>query len=273
MSAVAEAVVQVQNGAAASEDYREPWVVARIEHGLYALTSRLVREMVSMPTINTLPEAPPHVRGLINLRGQALPLVDLRVRLGLPSLRESTAGLEELMRQREQDHLRWVNELRKSIQERRPFTLTTDPHACAFGKWYDNYRTDNLLLTAVLRRFDLPHKQLHETGKLIVDAMLRQDYGWCEQRLHQLETTSLKAMVALFAEAREVLHDTSHEIALVVLGAQPFAVAVDAIEAVERLSPATGRSDTPGTDASSVDGVARRQNGGLVLTVSPEGLL
>lgn len=35
------------------------------------------------------------------------------------------------MRQREQDHLRWVNELRTSIQERRPFTLTTDPHACA----------------------------------------------------------------------------------------------------------------------------------------------
>lgn len=273
MSGIAEAAMPASSAVGVAGDFREPWVVARIEQGLYALTSRRVREMVSMPTVNIIPESPPYIRGLINLRGQALPLVDLRVRLGKPSLSQSTAALEQLMREREQDHLRWVNELRKSITERRAFTLTTDPHACAFGKWYDRYRTDNLLLTAVLRRFDLPHKQLHETGRLIVDAMAKQQYAWCETRLQELETTTLKAMVALFAEAREVLHDTSHEIALVVIGAQPFAVAVDAIEAVERLTPATGRDDTPGMASSCVDGVATRPSGGLVLTVDPSLLL
>ncbi len=250
-----------------------PWVVARIDRTVFALNSQFVREMVSVPTVTAVPNAPPHVRGVINLRGRALTLVDLRVRLGFPSLTESTHLLEDLMTQREQDHRRWVDELRKSVQERRPFTLTTDPHACAFGRWYDTFKTDNLLLTGVLRRFDEPHKQLHGAGQRIVEAMARQQWDACATMLQDLESSTLKTMIALFADTREVLHDTSHEIAMVMATETPFAIAVDAIEAVERLKPVQSDDVSVTAATESVDDIAVRPGGGLVLTLRHDRLI
>lgn len=42
-----------------------------------------VREIIRMPEITPVPQAPNFVEGVINLRGQILPVVDLRKRFGL----------------------------------------------------------------------------------------------------------------------------------------------------------------------------------------------
>ena len=43
-----------------------------------------VREIVTVPQITPVPECPTFVRGIINLRGRILPVLDLGQRLGLP---------------------------------------------------------------------------------------------------------------------------------------------------------------------------------------------
>jgi purine-binding chemotaxis protein CheW len=43
------------------------------------------REIVRISTITRVPEAPPHVRGVVNLRGHIVPAVDTRKRFGFPS--------------------------------------------------------------------------------------------------------------------------------------------------------------------------------------------
>jgi purine-binding chemotaxis protein CheW len=49
----------------------------------YALELRAVREVLAGPDPTLLPGAPPAVRGLINLRGTIVPLLDLSVLLGM----------------------------------------------------------------------------------------------------------------------------------------------------------------------------------------------
>ena len=44
------------------------------------------REILRVGTITRIPEAPPHVRGVLNLRGRVVPVVELRARLGLPEV-------------------------------------------------------------------------------------------------------------------------------------------------------------------------------------------
>jgi purine-binding chemotaxis protein CheW len=44
-----------------------------------------VQEVMLQPTITSVPLAPPVVRGLMNLRGQIVPSIDLRERLELPA--------------------------------------------------------------------------------------------------------------------------------------------------------------------------------------------
>lgn len=56
-------------------------LIIEVRGGLYALDSTAVREIVSMPPATRLPGAPAHVRGVVNLRGQLLTVVDLGQRL------------------------------------------------------------------------------------------------------------------------------------------------------------------------------------------------
>lgn len=57
-------------------------LVFRIEGREYALPVGEVVEVLRMVAATPLPEAPPWVAGVINFRGQVLPLIDLRSRLG-----------------------------------------------------------------------------------------------------------------------------------------------------------------------------------------------
>ncbi|HEY1331025.1 MAG TPA: chemotaxis protein CheW, partial [Actinomycetota bacterium] len=58
-------------------------VVVRLDRE-YALPAEHVLEVVRMVAVTPLPEAPPWLAGVINLRGRVVPLIDLRIRLGLP---------------------------------------------------------------------------------------------------------------------------------------------------------------------------------------------
>ena len=44
-----------------------------------------VREIIGLIAITPLPQTPPYVRGVMNLRGRIIPVIDLRLRFGLPS--------------------------------------------------------------------------------------------------------------------------------------------------------------------------------------------
>jgi purine-binding chemotaxis protein CheW len=60
------------------------WVVLRLDSAEYALPVASVIEVLRMVALRPLPEAPAWVAGLLNLRGTAIVVLDLRQRLGLP---------------------------------------------------------------------------------------------------------------------------------------------------------------------------------------------
>jgi purine-binding chemotaxis protein CheW len=51
----------------------------------YAIGILRVREIIEFGTLTTVPAAPPQLRGVINLRGSVVPVVDLALRFGLPA--------------------------------------------------------------------------------------------------------------------------------------------------------------------------------------------
>jgi purine-binding chemotaxis protein CheW len=46
----------------------------------YGVEILKVREIIGMMEITAVPKAPPHVKGVINLRGKVVPVIDLRTR-------------------------------------------------------------------------------------------------------------------------------------------------------------------------------------------------
>jgi purine-binding chemotaxis protein CheW len=53
---------------------------------LFAINVSQVREVLEVQQITKVPTAPAYMRGVVNVRGQAIPVVDLRQRFGLPSV-------------------------------------------------------------------------------------------------------------------------------------------------------------------------------------------
>jgi purine-binding chemotaxis protein CheW len=50
----------------------------------YGLAVRKVREIITLPPITAVPQVAPWIKGVINLRGKVIPVIDLRVRFNLP---------------------------------------------------------------------------------------------------------------------------------------------------------------------------------------------
>ncbi len=49
----------------------------------YGIAVNRVREIIRLQKITPVPQMPAHVRGVINLRGRVIPVIDLRTRFGL----------------------------------------------------------------------------------------------------------------------------------------------------------------------------------------------
>lgn len=64
----------------------ETWVTFLLDHEVFALPVSHVIEILRVSAITRVPHAPHTVRGVTNLRGRVLPVVDLRVRLGMAEL-------------------------------------------------------------------------------------------------------------------------------------------------------------------------------------------
>jgi purine-binding chemotaxis protein CheW len=56
---------------------------------LFAINVAQVREVLEVTQITKVPTAPGYMRGVVNVRGQSVPVVDLRLRFGLPKGKET----------------------------------------------------------------------------------------------------------------------------------------------------------------------------------------
>jgi purine-binding chemotaxis protein CheW len=75
--------VPTSAGVPAAED--EAYLLVRAADELYALAGAALREVMRWRTPTPLPGAPPALLGILGQRGVVLPIVDLRLTLGLPA--------------------------------------------------------------------------------------------------------------------------------------------------------------------------------------------
>ena len=56
---------------------------------VFALETGSVREVIELVSVTRIPKTPPFMRGVINLRGHAVPVVDLRVKFDMPKVADT----------------------------------------------------------------------------------------------------------------------------------------------------------------------------------------
>jgi chemotaxis signal transduction protein len=192
--------------------------------------------MFLLPEVHAPPLPRPGLRGIIRLRELVLAAIDLRVCLGLPPATAELGELIDLLSARERDHVSWLTELEAATREGREFTLATDPHKCAFGRWFDGFQTDNAVLRAELARFASPHARVHALASEVEAMKSRGKLDEAMAHIASARRGVLAELMQLFASTRDVVRREHREIGVAVdLSGHRAALVVDSAEVVAEL--------------------------------------
>jgi chemotaxis signal transduction protein len=257
---------------------RLPYVIAVAKGLQLAVSAEYVQEIVRTPQWHRVPHAPRHIRGVINLRGKVLSLVDLRLRMDLPSALEDVEQMIAMLVAREEDHIHWLKKLLAAVTEKRPFTLARDPTECAFGKWYYSYKPDDIGFASVMYRFELPHRRIHGIADEVFKYAEQGEHAKARDLILRTEKGDLHTVVNLFAEARTAFREAHKEVAIVLTdGRRHLSLTVDSVAAVEAIAEETiedAASAMGSVKSDLLTKVARRAHDkGIVFLLDAEALL
>jgi purine-binding chemotaxis protein CheW len=216
------------------DDTEEQYLVFSVKGIEFAIPVNSVREMIPLPAVVPIPDSPPWMRGVVNLRNETFKLVDFRVRVDMPSLYEERESIIRELETREQEHKDWVDELEKAVRENASFHGETDPHKCNFGRWYDNFESSNATVMLELKKFDEPHKMIHSTAQEALKLVQNGKQEEALQLIEQRRNGELARLVTLFDNLKQHLRDEQKEVIVLLNTADDrFAISVDYVEAVE----------------------------------------
>jgi len=68
---------------------KEKYLTFNLAGEQYGLEILKVREIIGLMDITTVPRTPEFVRGVINLRGKVIPIIDLRTKFGIESIADT----------------------------------------------------------------------------------------------------------------------------------------------------------------------------------------
>ena len=137
--------------ASRSEDGADAFVTFTVAGQLFGVPVTRVQDILIPQEIEPVPGGPPEVRGLINLRGRIVTVIDMRTHLSLPKAEADRGGMCVTVECRGESYTLFVDSvgdvitLSRSLREGNPATLDAVWRNMADAV----YRTDRGLLVAL----------------------------------------------------------------------------------------------------------------------------
>ena len=164
--------------------------------------------------------------GIMHYREVPTAVIDVRAIFGFPTFQDAIDDLRATLEAREQDHVAWLNELRDCCLNGREFTKATDPHQCAFGKWYDALRGSEHAMSAlcggdqmlqlIVNQFDAPHRAIHGIAERALERAGSGDLDGASALIDATWNTELARMRELFAQLLEGVETNRNAVYVVV---------------------------------------------------------
>jgi chemotaxis signal transduction protein len=255
-------------------DLTVPWVLLRVRDQLFGVPASHVREMAEMPAVTPVPNMPESVMGLVSLRDQVTPTINMRQRLGVPTAEDDIRRLIDGLQRAEAEHRLLAGTLESVVRDGR--TAGAGAHACAFQEWLGTLKTDNPLVRLYLKELDEPHARLHAAAARVVQTAetnpIEANAAW--RRFPEKE---LAAFTRVLPRVRErLIHALRQVVVVLTHDGQSVGVAVDEVESIERLKnrsieelPATLQAVKSGLTKM---GGRRTRDGEIVLILEVEEL-
>ncbi|MDE7279929.1 MAG: chemotaxis protein CheW [Oscillospiraceae bacterium] len=226
----------------AEERSELPWLIFTLDEKAYAVNSRFVNGIEMKPgNITPIPDSPDIYCGLVERRGEVYPLLNMRKVFYFPSVDDETEKFVNMIEQRKNDHIRWIETFERCYNTKEKFNLAVDPHKCAFGIWYDQFSKGTHSITFHIKKIEEPHKLLHETAALIINAMNKGEEKKAEILFKKLKNEYYPRVIAVLDEVKSVYRSTYRETVVVLADEeQKLGLLVDEVLAVDKVEPVVG---------------------------------
>ncbi|GEM_PF-6744129 len=212
-------------------------VVFGVGSGRFGIEVDRVREMTSLGHLDEIAGAPEWVAGVIRIREEILPVVDLRMRLGMPTFAAERADLTESLSRIEEWHADWMRKCEHDLARGRSISTTTDKDAC--GEMLGDHRVFD----------EIPRlRQLSERMRAAHDAFhtaVHEDLGNVDptqddvsERLQAIRTGPQRAFSAQIDELKRQLEEGTRPMVIVVtIDDGSSSIQVDRVHSVVTFSP------------------------------------
>lgn len=224
-------------------------VVFEISQQCFAMPTDIIHEFVDTGglRISVVPGCEPPCSGIIQHRNKVIPVIDMRLVFGFPSFAQHLESLDEMLKARERDHVAWLEELQHCCKTGQTFTKATDPHKCAFGKWYDHLMASEKALVAltdhdagldkVVREFNEPHQRIHGIAGVALAASAGGDLDEANRIIEKAWDQELGKMKTLFTELlKRIVERRKSRLIIGEVEGEAVALLVDKIRAIQDIA-------------------------------------
>ncbi len=278
LAAVLDTVLDTDTQAAVVEDL-DRYVVVGVYQNKYGISTDSTIELIGSKAFQAtrVPHSPDFVAGVINHRGSIIPVINTRTLLGFPKMDCEISGLFEMLDQREQDHVNWLNELKRCVTNDEEFKLGRDPNMCAFGKWYNELRSNSAklehitkgdaALQALIDQFDAPHKRIHGIANRTLEMAQGGEQSKALEVIQRAWRTDLASMRELFASVKSAIAETHVPMMIITeYGDRKAALLVDTVYTVKDVLPsAIEPLPESAENQQFLKGLVHEENGSYVL--------
>lgn len=218
-----------------------PWIIFELDDYYYAVNTKYVTGIVMMQSdIVPVPEAPQIFRGICDIRGMVVPLLDMRLLFGMQSVQQEYDEFKEMINQRKLDHENWVRELERCLERNEPFRLNLDPHKCAFGQWLSNFKSHSNLINSHVKKLDAPHIELHQAGAKAVEC--RKNGGDYKEYIEKIHSIYAPRINTLLDETIDIFQHHYREMIITLSSNEkPLGIIVDEVVAVDSVEMVADR--------------------------------
>jgi len=251
----------------AIEDDNEQLVTFRVANEEYGISIMDVQEIIRVPEITKVPHAPPGLEGVTSLRNRVLPVMDLRTKFGIRTLKDETDALLAQLRAMLQVHEQWLSDLQAASADNKPFTGELDPQQCEFGRWLRSFSTTDRVIADLLKPLRESHERFHALAKPVLSCIKAGDLRGAAAYVAEHVQPAFAELSGVLKKLTTGITSREDERCLVVsIGRTALAVRIDAVNEVLQV-PKTSVEPTPevvsghGATKDQIRGVAKLDDG------------
>jgi len=220
-----------------------PWLIFTLCGNAYAVNSKYVSGILMPPEVTPLPEAADIYKGLVDIRGDVFPLLEVRKLFRFKTIEEECADFNSMINGAKEAHINWVNELKRYVNEKDAFLMATEPTKCAFGKWYYDYTASvsNISAAASLSKIEEPHKLFHQAADTVIKLIKEDKSGSNDARIKESLALATERYVpiilALLDETKQAYRSSYRETVVTLSnGEETLGLLLDEVLGVDKVN-------------------------------------